>query len=121
MHNYYNTSTNPTAEQYQAECFVSNPNHPAGFTGTFAFTSHRKIPELFLGFLQRHFGQFRVNRIPLEDINAVMNDLWEGPGSFSKIVALEHEAYHEMKPVHLLATDLLKITKEEKEDLEIAD
>ena len=32
-----------------------------------------------------------MKRIPLEDINALMNDVWEGPGSMVKIMRLLKE------------------------------
>ena len=64
-----------------------------GFAGTFAYSDHRLIPEAITEFLLEHFrsrvGEARKNHIkaiPLEEINDLMNEVWEGPGSMVKIV-----------------------------------
>ena len=63
-----------------------------GFKGTWAFSDHTLIPEILQEFLIEHFysrlGEERkrhIYSISLDEINAVMNDVWEGPGSMSKI------------------------------------
>ena len=91
---------------YNQPRFVDDPYHPAGFTGTFAFSSHRKIPEIFHAFLQRHFGQYRIRRVPIENINAIMNELWEGPGSLEKIFRLENDMYNSGKDVKFTTADI---------------
>ena len=101
---------------YNQPRFVDDPYHPAGFTGTFAFSSHRRIPEIFHAFLQRHFGQYRIRRVPIEDINAIMNELWEGPGSLEKIFRLENDMYNSGKDVKFTAADLAVMKQKLPED-----
>ena len=60
---------------YNQPRFLDDQYHPAGFKGTFAFSSHNLIPDVFHGFLQRHFGHYRIRRIPLVDINNILNEL----------------------------------------------
>jgi len=100
---------------YNQDRFVKCPFHPAGFTGTWNFTSHRAIPEVLLGFIQRHFGQYRITRIKLDDINGIMNELWEGPGSLAKIFLLENDMRIAGKDVRITATDLAKVKVVEEE------
>jgi|TARA_B110000240_G_scaffold19456_1_gene19783 hypothetical protein len=107
---------------YNQTRFVENPNHPNGFNGTFAFTSVSKIPEVFHAFLQRHFGQYRIRRLPVDKINELLNELWEGPGSLEKIFLLEKELMLSGKDVKFTAADLaiMKSKKAEEEDEEKA-
>jgi len=101
---------------YNKPEFVENPAHPAGFKGTFAFSDHDLIPEVFLGFLQRHFGVFRVRKIKLEKINDVLNEVWEGPGSLEKIFRLEYDMYSSNKPVVILPRDIADLKANQVED-----
>lgn len=87
-----------------------------GFQGTWAFSDHDLIPQIFNGFLQRHFGVMRIKRIKLEDINALLNELWDGPGSLEKILRLEYEMKLAGKDIKMTASDLAKIKKEVVED-----
>lgn len=87
-----------------------------GFRGTWAFSDHNLIPQIFNGFLQRHFGVMRIKRIKLEDINNLLNELWEGPGSLEKILRLEYEMKLAGKDIKMTASDLAKIKKEDIED-----
>ena len=87
-----------------------------GFRGTWAFSDHDLIPQVFNGFLQRHFGVMRIKRIKLEDINALLNELWDGPGSLEKILRLEYEMKLAGKDIKMTASDLAKIKKEVVED-----
>ena len=58
-----------------------------GFNGTWNFSNHNLIPESLINFIMESFPkEEKFKRIPLEDINALMNDVWEGPGSMPKIM-----------------------------------
>ena len=60
-----------------------------GFSGTWNFSDHNLIPESLINFIMESFPkEEKFKRIPLEDINALMNDVWEGPGSMPKIMTL---------------------------------
>ena len=68
---------------------TDNPYYVNGFNGTFAFSEHKLVPEPFRNFIVESFPKIdRFRRIPLEDINTLMNDVWEGPGSMVKIERL---------------------------------
>lgn len=63
-----------------------------GFKGTWNFTDHNLIPDSLRNFIWANFPKIeRFRRIPLEDINQVMNDAWEGPGSMVKLAHLTLE------------------------------
>ena len=63
-----------------------------GFNGTWAFSDHNLIPEALRNFINESFPKIeKFKRIPLEAINELMNDVWEGPGSMPKIQSLTNE------------------------------
>tara|TARA_B100000780_G_C20978025_1_gene390694 strand:+ start:179 stop:589 length:411 start_codon:yes stop_codon:yes gene_type:complete len=77
---------------------TDNPFLLNGFTGTFAFSEHLLIPEALTEFLLEFFrtrlGERRSNHIkaiPLNEINDLLNEVWEGPGSMSKVVRMTYE------------------------------
>ena len=71
---------------------TDNPNTLNGFNGTWAFSDHRLIPESLRNFINESFPKIeKFRRIPLEDINALMNDVWEGPGSMVKVSRITQE------------------------------
>ena len=70
---------------------IDAPHSVNGFRGTWNFSDHNLIPDVLKGFLMRHFDVSRLRRVPLQDINKVMNEVWEGPGSLEKIFRLELE------------------------------
>ena len=69
-----------------------------GFNGTWAFSDHSLIPDVILEYLLESFrdrlGEFRkghVKSIPLNEINDLLNSVWEGPGSVVKLVNLTYD------------------------------
>ena len=69
-----------------------------GFKGTWAFSDHSLIPDVILEYLLESFrdrlGEFRkghVKSIPLNEINDLLNSVWEGPGSVVKLVNLTYD------------------------------
>tara|TARA_B110000503_G_scaffold48925_1_gene79424 strand:+ start:506 stop:913 length:408 start_codon:yes stop_codon:yes gene_type:complete len=111
-----NTALENKIAFYSDERLVNDPFHPAGFNGTWKFSDHNLIPDVLVGFLQRHFGHYRLSRIPLASINEVMNNVWEGPGSLTKIFRIEHEYMTSGKELRMLATDLAKVKILEEEE-----
>ena len=105
-------------EFYNREELVSNPYSVSGFNGVWQFTSHDNIPEVLKGFIQRYFGQYRISRIPLESINEIMNDIWEGPGSLEKVFRLEEDMRASGKDVKFTAADIASIKAKRKDDEE---
>lgn len=78
--------------QYWDSVPTDNPNTINGFNGTFNFSSHELIPSALRNFITEYFYKYaRFSRIPLDEINNVLNEVWEGPGSMSKIVRLTGE------------------------------
>jgi hypothetical protein len=65
-----------------------------GFAGTWALSDHSLIPQPLYDFIIERFYKIggkdvmRVRQVPLEDINAALNEAWEGPGSMAKICEL---------------------------------
>ena len=114
----YVSTLESRVEYYNQPALVNNPNHPAGFKGTFAFSDHSLIPEVFTGFLQRQFGSMRIRRIPLKDINALLNELWEGPGSLEKIFRLEEDLQIAGKEIRFTSADIaaIKVKPDDDED-----
>jgi len=107
---------------YNRPEMLENIYHPAGFRGTWAFSDHSLIPDVFNGFLQRYFGVMRLRRIPLDKINELMNETWDGPGSLEKIFRMEEEMRANGKPMKILPGDagMNKTAKkaDDDEDLE---
>ena len=97
-----------------------------GFCGTWQISDHRLIPDVFRGFLQRHYGVMRLQRIKIEDINILLNELWEGAGSLTKIFRLENDLYNAGATIKFSSLDIAKIKKyeengeEELDDLPLA-
>jgi hypothetical protein len=70
---------------------MERPNSINAFDGTFQISDHTRIHEIFYEFLMYSFKTARLRRVPLEEINALLNEVWEGPGSVEKILRLTHE------------------------------
>ena len=68
---------------------TDQPHLLNGFKGTWAFSDHNLIPDALRNFIIESFPKIeRFKRIPLDEINALMNEVWEGPGSMVKIEKL---------------------------------
>ena len=116
----YQSNIESKIEFYNQPRFVDDPFHPAGFKGTWNFSDHNLIPEIFHGFLQRHFRQYKIRRIPLHQINDILNELWEGPGSLEKIFKLEEEMRLSGREVKFTLADIAAIKAkkaDEEEDI----
>lgn len=71
---------------------TTNPVTLNGFAGTWDIKDHTLIPQALLDFINESFyGYTRIKRIPLEEINNLLNEVWDGPGSMSKIVRMTQE------------------------------
>lgn len=69
-----------------------------GFTGTFSFSDYDLIPDAIIPFLHEYFykklpetRKGHIRAIPLEEINALMNEVWEGPGSMVKVAQMAQD------------------------------
>lgn len=72
--------------------YSDNPFTVNGFKGTWAISDHDLIPSSLNNFIRECFPNIeRFKKIPLEDINRVLNEAWEGPGSLPKLEALARE------------------------------
>lgn len=94
---------------------IDNPHSVNGFRGTWQFSDHTLIPNTLHSFLTRYFGISRLRRVPLDEINRVMNEVWEGPGSLEKLWRLEAEMRAAGKQIKFDARDFVK-EKEQEED-----
>ena len=86
------------ALNYWSEQPIDKPWLVNGFAGTWAFSDHSLIPDVILEYLLESFrdrlGEFRkghVKSIPLNEINDLLNSVWEGPGSVVKLVNLTYD------------------------------
>ena len=71
---------------------TDNPNSVNGFEGEWNISDHSLIPDCVTDFcLEQHPKKDRISQIPLEDINEMLNSVWEGPGSMPKLVALTEQ------------------------------
>jgi hypothetical protein len=71
---------------------TDQPHTLNGFAGTWAFSDHNLIPDGLRNFIMESFPKVeKFKRIPLDQINTLMNDVWEGPGSMPKIARLTKE------------------------------
>ena len=112
----YKQTLESKIEFYNNEKLVNDPHTVSGFNGVWQFTSHDSIPEVLQGFIQRYFGQYRIRRIPIESINEIMNDIWEGPGSLEKVFRLEEDMRASGKDVKFTAADIASIKAKRQDD-----
>lgn len=63
------------------------PNHINGFDSTFQIREHALIPSSLRDFIMESFpNKDKLDQINIDDINQVLNDVWEGPNSMKKVV-----------------------------------
>jgi len=62
-----------------------------GFKGTWQFTEHDTIPDTLHEFLMLSFSVGNIRLVPIDKINKLMNDVWEGPGSLEKLFRMNVE------------------------------
>ena len=100
MYDLENAGKN-SAIRYWESAPTKFPHYLNGFNGTWAISDHSRIPEVILEFLLEHFrsrlGEVRkghVKAIPLNEINDLLNEVWEGPGSMVKIVDMTYKLRH---------------------------
>ena len=80
--------------EYWENQSTDNPFLLNGFKGTWAFTDHDLISSELRNFIMESFHpEEKFKRIPLDSINKLMNDVWEGPGSMVKIHKLTAEMF----------------------------
>ena len=97
---------------YSTPAMLDNPHHPAGFKGTWAVTDHKLIPDVLRGYLQRHFGIMRLNRVKIEDINIHLNTVWTGPGSLEQLFREEHAMQVAGREIKFTVSDLGSAVKD---------
>lgn len=56
-----------------------------GFSGEFAFSDHDAVPELIRDLVLSQRKEDKFDRIPIDDVNSIANEFWEGPGSCARI------------------------------------
>lgn len=95
---------------------IDNPHSVNGFRGTWQFSDHSLIPDTLFGFITRHFAQGKLRRIPLDRINQLMNEVWEGPGSLEKLFRLEWDMRQSGRLIKFDALDIKDFKKIEDDD-----
>lgn len=94
---------------------IDNPQSVNGFRGTWKFSDHTLIPDTLIQFLARYFGHARLRKVPLDRINQIMNEIWEGPGSLDKIFRMELDLRMSGRQIKFDASDFKELRKEEDE------
>jgi len=62
------------------------------FDGEWQITDHKLVPTAVRDFLMERFPRKeRFDQIPLKDLNAALNEAWEGPGSMAKLILLTEQ------------------------------
>ena len=96
MYNY--VSSKESAVAYWESTPTDQPWLLNGFQGTWAFSDYSLIPQPILEFLHEYYnkqlGDLRKNHIKtikLNEINDLLNKVWDGPGSMPKIAAMTHD------------------------------
>ena len=96
MYNY--TASKASSVAYWESTPTDQPWLLNGFQGTFAYSDHSLIPQPILEFLHEYYnkrlGDLRKNHIKtidLNEINDLLNDVWDGPGSMPKLAAMTHD------------------------------
>jgi hypothetical protein len=70
-----------------------------GFKGIWNFSDHDLIPSLLRNFIMDSFNIrskiiVKFKEIPLEEINTLMNNVWDGPGSLVEIYKKENVGWN---------------------------
>lgn len=99
---------------------IDRPFSLNSFDGTWAISDHRRIAEPLRMFLMLSFGTARLERVDLDKINELLNEVWEGPGSLEKIYRMERQL-SEAVSINALDMPRPKATKVEVEDRPVAD
>jgi hypothetical protein len=107
-------STEDKIEFYKRD--IDNPHSVNGFRGTWNFSDHTLIPNTLYGFITRYFGQAKLRRIPLDRINQIMNEVWEGPGSLEKLFRMELEMRQSGKLIKFDSNDFKDKKKADEEE-----
>jgi len=115
----YAAMTQSRIEFYRKD--IDDPFTVNGFRGTWKFSNHDRIPDVLHEFLQRHFGYLRITRIPLDKINSLMNEVWEGPGSLEKIFNLTEQMRLDGRQVRITPADYVKNKSYEDDDDDVDD
>ena len=96
MYNFIDSRDRATA--YWDSTPTDVPYYLNGFKGTWTFSDYSLIPEPILEFLNEYYrdrlGEIRKNNIKvvsLTEINDLLNQVWEGPGSMSKLINMMQE------------------------------
>ena len=96
MYNY--TASKASSVAYWESTLTDQPWLLNGFQGTFAYSDHSLIPQPILEFLHEYYhkklGDLRKNHIKtidLNEINDLLNEVWDGPGSMPKLVSMTHD------------------------------
>lgn len=85
-----------SAKQDTLDFWANQPTDQVGsinsFAGTWDIQDHDLIPNALMNFLsEKFYSTTRFRRVPLADINDALNEVWEGPGSMTKIVELTYQ------------------------------
>ena len=107
-------STEDKIEFYKRD--IDDPHSVNGFRGTWNFSDHTLIPNTLYGFITRYFGQAKLRRIPLDRINQIMNEVWEGPGSLEKLFRMELEMRQSGKLIKFDSNDFKDKKKADEEE-----
>lgn len=107
MYNLAEISKNSSINYWESQP-TDQPWLLNGFKGTWAISDYSLIPGEILEFLLESFrdrlGEMRrghIKAIPLNEINDLLNEVWDGPGSMVKIATLTYEMRqnrHKMAP-----------------------
>lgn len=74
-------------QEYWASQPTDQPHNLNGFKGVFAISDHNLIPGPLQDYILECFPKAeRLRKIALEDINRVLNEAWQGPGSMPMII-----------------------------------
>jgi len=61
------------------------------FDGEWQISDHSLIPQVFHNFIMEKFPKkARLKDVAIDEVNRVLNEAWEGPGSVGKVIAETH-------------------------------
>ena len=74
-----------SAHNYYSQMPCGEDDFTVNSIRQFAFSDTELVPELFRNFAVEYFKLDRFRRVDLDELNRVLNELWDGPGSAAKI------------------------------------
>jgi len=85
------------------------PHNVNGFNGTWNISAHQNIPSPVRNYLSEYFYSYtKLSRVPMDEINKALNEVWEGPGSMELLIKKTEELIKERLDKAIVNNKIIK-------------